>query len=76
MALYSYQAFSKTGKKTKGTVDAASAQEARDSVSKLGLYPISIELVSEGARESLNWRSWFARSITIKDKIFFTKQLS
>ncbi len=74
MALYSYQAFSKDGKKISGTLEAASVQAARDNLSRSSLYPIKIEMVSE--KKSSWWQKIFTPKISIKDKIFFTKQLA
>lgn len=75
MALYSYEAFSKDGKKIKGLLDASSPSAVKDQLVKQGLYPINIELAKEQARLSLFSRI-FSRSVPIKDKIMFTKQFS
>ncbi len=73
MALYSYQALSRDGKKVTGQVDAASAQSARELVVLKGLYPIKIA-TSTGTGWSFS--NLFSRSLDIKEKIFFTKQLA
>jgi type II secretory pathway component PulF len=73
MALYSYHALSRDGKKVTGQLDAASLQSARELVVRMGLYPIKIE-TSAGAGWSFS--SLFARSLDVKEKIFFTKQLA
>lgn len=75
MALYSYEAFSKDGKKIKGLLDASSPSAVKEQLVKQGLYPINIELAKEQARLSLFSRI-FSRSVPIKDKIMFTKQFS
>lgn len=76
MALYSYQAFTKAGKRVSGTVDTASLQGAREQVVRMGLFPIKIEpaagyVIGGGAW----WKQLFGKKVTLKDKIFFTKQL-
>jgi type II secretory pathway component PulF len=75
MALYTYQAFNKEGKKIKGTIDAPSIVSVRDYLAKMSLYPITIELSLEKGKEAW-WHDLFARSVSIKDKILFTKQLA
>lgn len=73
MALYFYQAFSKDGKKIKGYIDGQSKQNVRDQLVKDGLLPTNIEsVVSENATPW--YRRIFQRSVSLKDKIFFTKQ--
>jgi type II secretory pathway component PulF len=74
MALYSYQAFSKDGKKISGTVDAPTLATAREQLAKMGVYPIKIALTTEGAAFSL--AGLFRRTVTTKEKILFTKQLA
>jgi len=75
MALYSYQAFSKEGKKVSGLIDAPSLSAVKEQLAKQGLFPISIVLASYEAREGLFAR-FFGRSVSVKDKILFTKQLA
>lgn len=75
MALYRYQAFSRGGKKTSGTIDAGSIKQVREQLARDGLYPISIEPATEASKQPFSFSSLFERSVTIKDKIFFTKQL-
>ncbi|MCL4361681.1 type II secretion system F family protein [Candidatus Dependentiae bacterium] len=77
MALYSYQAYNKEGKKVTGTLDAGSLPSAREMLAKMSMYPIKIELVTEqGTVKKSWWATLFSRRVSIKDKIFFTKQLS
>lgn len=75
MPLYSYQALAKNGKRTSGVLDATSLQNAREQLTRQGLYPVSIVLAEQTAR-SFSWRDLFTPAISTKDKIFFTKQLS
>lgn len=75
MALYSYEAFLKDGKKVIGTIDAPSQMGAKELLSKQGMYPISVTLAT--AQSSLSWwRRLFVRSISAKQKIVFTRQLA
>jgi type II secretory pathway component PulF len=75
MALYFYQAFSKDGKKVTGHLDAASLQSVKDHLTKQGLFPTAITLGGEQGQESF-FKRLFAKKISVKDKILFTKQLS
>ena len=75
MALYLYHAFSKDGKKVTGTIDAPSLQTAKEQLSKQGIYPILVALSSQEA--ALPWyKRFFAKKISNKDRIIFTKQLA
>ncbi len=53
MALYTYQAFSKDGKKVTGTIDAPTLQLAKEQLSKQGIYPIAVVLSSRASRIAL-----------------------
>ncbi len=76
MALYTYQAFTKDGKKTTGTLDAPSEEALRQQLVKMGLYPSKITL-AKSQTESVPWyKRIFTSSISLKDKILFTKQLA
>lgn len=75
MALYSYEAFSKDGKKVKGVIDAPSIAAVKEQLMKQGLYLASIVPAIEESRSTLFGRL-FVRGITLKDKILFTKQLA
>lgn len=75
MALYSYQAFTKEGKKISGFIDAASVQEVKERLIAQGSYPILIEIAREGARIGFMSRL-FGGGVKAKDRILFTKQLS
>lgn len=75
MALFSYQAFSKDGKKITGTIDAPSLQAAKEQLSKQGIYPIA--LAPSSVEAAIPWyKKIFQKKITPKDKILFTKQLA
>ena len=75
MALYAYEAFSRDGKKVRGTVDAPSMGAVKELLAKQELYPTSIKLTGEEARLGLLQRL-FTRGVTPKEKILFTKQLA
>lgn len=75
MALYLYQAFSKDGKKVTGTVDAPTLQAAKEQLSKQGIFPIAVTLSSPEAALPF-WQRFFSKSVTIKEKILFTRQLA
>ena len=75
MPLYSYEAFTKQGKKVRGTLDALSLASVREQLHKQGLYPISIE-PSTSESQIRWWRRLFMSNISLKDKIIFTKQLA
>ncbi len=76
MALFYYQAFSKVGKKVTGTLDAPSQGTARELLQKQGFFPISIEPAHKMASVESLWTRLFASSVSLKDKILFTKQLA
>lgn len=73
MALYAYEAFSREGKKVKGSVDAPSLQAVKDHLVRQGLYPISVILAHE--RKENFFLRLFQRGVSVKEKILFTKQL-
>ncbi len=75
MALYSYQAFSKDGKKVNGFIDASSVASVKEQLTKQELFPVKIELAQQGARQSWFTRL-FSRGVSLKEKILFTKQLA
>lgn len=75
MALYTYQALSKDGKRVLGKVDASSTADAREQITKMGLYPVKIES-AQTAKPAWSFKNMFQRSIGINEKIFFTKQLA
>ena len=75
MALYSYQAFSKEGKKVTGTIDAPTLASAREKLTAQGVYPISITLATAESTQSW-WQRLFTPKVTAKERIIFTKQLA
>ncbi len=76
MALYNYQAVSHDGKKLSGQIDASTTQGARDALVKKGLFPTKVGLAT-GEKSSDPWyKRIFRRDISLKEKIFFTKQLA
>jgi type II secretory pathway component PulF len=75
MALYAYEAFSKDGKKIRGTVDAPSADALKEQLARQGLFPTKIEL-SGGTSSGGFLKGLFEKKPTIKDKILFSKQLA
>lgn len=75
MALYFYHAFSKEGKKVSGYIDAPTLQSVKDQLARRELFPTSITVSGEEARQKW-WQRLFAPGITLKEKILFTKQLA
>lgn len=75
MAFFQYQAFLKEGRKVNGVIEAQNIQQAKTELIKQGLYPVFVipELTQE-SKESF-FTSLFAPSLSLQDKIFFTKQL-
>lgn len=76
MALYYYQALSKDGKKLKGQIDASSLQNARELVSKRGLFLVSIDIAIDITKGLPWYKKILQKKVSLKDKILFTKQLS
>jgi type II secretory pathway component PulF len=75
MPLYFYQAYAKDGKKITGYLDGQSTAQVKEQLVRQGMYPISITTAREEQRLSL-WQRLFAKSVTTKDKVIFTKQLA
>lgn len=76
MALYYYQALSKEGKRVTGQIDAPTSLSAREQLTKMGLYPTKIESTVTATSAEPFYKRFFRRGISLKDKIFFTKQLA
>ncbi len=77
MALYAYQAFTKDGKKINGQIDAGSVSGARELLTTQSLYPITIELLqSSHTSFQQSFMDYLRPAIGLKEKIFFSKQLS
>lgn len=75
MALYFYQGFSRDGKRVSGYLDAPSIQSVKEQLIKQQVYPTSISSAQQESRIPW-WKRLFAGSVTVKDKILFTKQLA
>lgn len=75
MALYFYQALAKDGKKVTGYVDAPSPSRVKEQLSSRGLFAVTITSASPESRAGFFSRI-FQRSVSIKDKILFTRQLT
>jgi len=75
MALYSYEAFSREGKKIKGVIDASSIEALREQLVRQSLFPTTIKLASDEAQGNFFTRL-FQKGISVKDKILFSKQLA
>ena len=75
MALYSYEAFSKEGKKVKGVIDASSVSAVREQLARQELYPISIYVATDEKRMGF-FKRLTQGGVSLKDKILFTKQLA
>lgn len=78
MALFSYEALTKEGKKIRGVVDASSASAVREQLTKQGLYPIR---VATGIQDSQGGflatiPQFFTGGIPIKQRIVLTRQLA
>lgn len=58
-----------------GQIDAPTAGSAREQLARMGLYPTKIESSAKQAAGEPFYKRFFRRRITLKDKIFFTKQL-
>lgn len=76
MALYVYQAFSRDGKRLSGSMDAASSKLVREQLVRNGLFVISVDPAVEAPTTAGGLKKLFEGSVSVKDKIFFTKQLS
>jgi type II secretory pathway component PulF len=78
MALYTYRALTREGKRTSGTLEATSVQEVRDRLVKMQLLPVEVLLAKQAGAAS--WWEWikqsFSRRVSLQDTIFFTKQLA
>ena len=73
MAFFQYQAFSKEGKKINGKMEAQNMQQAKAELLGKGLYPIFV-IPEQGLEKKENFlSSWFAPTMSLSDKIFFTK---
>jgi type II secretory pathway component PulF len=76
MALYFYQAFSREGKRVSGYLDAPTLQAAREQLARTGIYPTKIEVAVSQATRVPFFKRLFQKGVSLKDKVFFTKQLA
>lgn len=76
MPLFYYQALSKQGKRISGQLDASTIVGAREQLVKMGLYPVKIETKAAEAASEPFYKRLFRRGVSLKDRIFFTKQLA
>lgn len=76
MALYFYQAFTREGKNIKGQLDAPSHSAARELLQRKNLLPIKIIPAYQVQHGESFLQSLFSRSVSLKEKILFTKQLA
>lgn len=76
MALYLYHAYTPEGKKITGTIDAPSVAAVREHLVKQKLYPTFIQEAKTSTTNAPWYRRLFRGSVSLKDKILFTKQLA
>jgi len=74
MPLYKYHSFNRTGKKITGTIDAASKQDAINTLRGQGLMPSSVTQTTREERVAW-WARLFQKKVDIRTKVIFTKQL-
>jgi len=78
MALYTYRALTREGKRASGVLEAASLQEVRERLVRMQLLPV--EIIPAKQAEATSWWEWIKRSVSarvsLQDTIFFTKQLA
>ncbi len=75
MALYYYQAVTREGKKVSGHIDASTVHGVRELLSKRGLYPTKVSLASSEIAVVPWYQRLLRKQVSLKDKIFFSKQL-
>ena len=75
MPLYKYDSYNRSGAKVTGTIDASSAQAAKELLRGQGLMPIKITEVATES-QGFSFAKLFERPIEPKTVILFTKQLS
>lgn len=77
MPSFSYTAIDKTGKRVTGTIDAASASTASQSLKQRQLRPVSIKTVSSGpgllSKLQIGSKN---KKVKLKDLVVFTRQLA
>ena len=75
MPLYRYDAYSRSGSKSSGTIDAASVVAAKEMLRAQGLMPISLSEVKGDSAESF-LSGLLEKPVDTKQVILFTKQLA
>jgi type II secretory pathway component PulF len=75
MALYSYEAFSKEGKKVYGVIDAPSVGALKEQLVKQGLFPIKITPTGGEAQVGF-FKRLLQKKVTVQDVLLFSKQLA
>ncbi len=70
MALFSYEALSREGKKVRGTIDASSVSNVREQLARQGLYTVRVTKAQEEARFGLLKRLFMGK-VKVKEKILF-----
>jgi type II secretory pathway component PulF len=75
MPLYQYESLNRRGGRVKGTLDATSAQMAKEILQGQGLLPVKIAEVG-GDVPGFSLASFFERPVEEKTVILFTKQLA
>lgn len=75
MPLYRYDSYSRRGSRVKGTIDATSAQGAKELLRGQGLMPISIDEVRGEPQGFFASLGLFQARVEFKTVILFTKQL-
>lgn len=77
MPTFSYIAIDKTGKRTTGTIEAANATLASQSLKQRELRPVSVKAVSDGpgllAKLQIGSKN---KKVKLKDLVIFTRQLA
>ncbi len=81
MAKFSYEAVDKSGRQKNGVIDAASDNEAREKLTKQGLFPTTISQRGKAKKaaasdERKRTPDWIAGSIKQKELTLFTRQFS
>ena len=77
MPLYQYESYSKRGNKVTGTIDATSAQAAKEILQGQDLLPVKIvEVVEVGSRIGFSIKGLFEKKPDVRSIVLFTKQLA
>lgn len=76
MPFFYYEAKNQTGKKLTGFLKVKDEREVAWQLKKDHLIPIKIEIKKERTRISGNWQLPFFKSVSLVDKLMFTKHLA